>query len=243
MITMAKWHLCLSCVFSVFTHGHVSVALVLMLVIHIIAACLPDHASPASSDSTPALPAACAMSWQWSQNHGWEWRAWPAWCGGVTLDQGISWWCMSMSDGIGTQWPPRGLEAMPDMGKGMGVDPGIAASSNGLDARPNKGMGSMGMGVGSGQDHQGVSTGTSVDSGPEAGSAGKLSKGKRWGCKEGERSGEYRKRRRQATIAAITTKGQRPESGYHIPWGQDPMHKSPKELKTPQTALSSNGKN
>ena len=137
-----------------------------------------------------------------------------------------------MSDVIGTQWPPQGQEARPGMGMGMGVDPGLAASSNGLDARPNKGMGrGMGIGVGSGQDHQGVSTGTSVDSGPEAGSMGKLSKGKRWGRKEGERSGEYHKRRRQATIAAIATKGQRPASCYHIPWGHDPMHRSPKELK------------
>ena len=100
------------------------------------------------------------------------------------------------------------------MGMGMGVDPGLAASSNGLDARPNKGMGrAMGMGVGSGQDNQGVSAGTSVDSGPEAGSKGKLSKGRRCCRKEGERSGEHHKRRRQATIAAIATKGQRPESG------------------------------
>ena len=97
------------------------------------------------------------------------------------------------------------------MGMGMGVDPGLDASSNGLDARPNKGMGrGMGMGVGSGQDHQGVSTGTSVDSGPEAGSKGKLSKGKRWCRKEGELSADYRKRRKQATIAAIATKGPRP---------------------------------
>ena len=183
------------------------------------------------------------MSWQWSQNHGWEWRAWPAWCGGVTLDQGISWWCMSMSDAIGTQWPPRGLEAMPGMGMGMGVDPGIAASSNGLDARPNKGMGSMGMGVGSGQDHQGVSTGTSVDSGPEAGSMGKLNKGKRWSRKEGERSDESHKRGRQATLAAIAKKGPRPTSDYNMPWGHDPMHRCPKELKNSTDGMIKKWKN
>ena len=144
---MAKWHLCSLCVFSVFTRGHMSVSLVLMLVIHIIAACLPYNASPASSDSTRAWPAACAMSWQWSRNHGWEWVAWPAWCGGVTLDQGICWWGMSVSDVIGPQWPPQGQEARPGMGMGMGVDPGLAASSNGLHAGSrSKGMG-KGMGM------------------------------------------------------------------------------------------------
>ena len=118
-----------------------------------------------------------------------------------------------MSDVIGPQWPPQGQEARPGMGMGMGVDPGLAASSNGLDARPNKGMGrGMGMGVGSGQDHQGVSTRTSVDSGPEAGSTGKLSKGKRWGRKEGERSGEYHKGRRQATITPVPQKGNAPKA-------------------------------
>ena len=54
-ITMAKWHRCSSCVFKVFTRGHMSVSLVLMLVIHIIAACLPD---PTSSDSARAWPPA-----------------------------------------------------------------------------------------------------------------------------------------------------------------------------------------